>query len=370
MKKMINLLLPLTVLTMLSGCSTTKKGNEEIVDGQNRTVSIDKNNIDRVICLGAGALRYYSYICGNENIVAVEEIEKNPFGVGTAIRPYHLANEDFYKSMEKTCGKGGPQAQKSGPDYEAILSCNPNIVVSFLSSSVNDEITARTNIPVIGLTQGKDGVFDEVTLNSLKVIADVFNKTSRFNELKSYIESSKNILNELEESEEKYYIGCIGNWGSTNLFGSYTNFPVFKYAKVKNAVDDLSDLVSDKQVEIDIEKLTSINPDKIFIDGSGYKSFIEDYKADNSKYLGLSALKNKQTYALLPYNAYYTNLEIQLMSTYYVASVAHPNEFALTNIKDMCNEISMKFNGAAIYDKMLENDTSLGGYRQIDIDQL
>ena len=76
MKKMINLLLPLTVLTMLSGCSTTKKGNEEIVDGQNRTVSIDKNNIDRVICLGAGALRYYSYICGNENLVAVEEIEK------------------------------------------------------------------------------------------------------------------------------------------------------------------------------------------------------------------------------------------------------------------------------------------------------
>ena len=297
----------------------------------------------------------------------MEEIDKAPFGVGTALRPYHLAEKDYFASLP-TCGKGGPQAQ--APEYEAILANTPNVIISFFSADVNDEIASRTNVPVIGLTQGKEGIFDAATLKSLEAIAKVFNKTKRYDELVSYINSAKNDFSSLSNTTETYYAGCIGNWGKTNLFGSFKNFPVFDYAHATNVVDSLSDLANNKQMTIDPEKLTELNPDKIFVDGAGFKGFIDDYKANKGKYEGLSAIKNGEVYALLPYNAYYTNLEIQLISTYYVASVAHPESFKNFDIKAKANEVTKKLLGKELYDQMCEYDTSLGGYQKLDINSL
>lgn len=387
MKKITRLLSILSILPVLTGCGqkggksedlapkepiedTTQLVNEEItiVDGQGREVTINKTKVNRVVCVGAGALRFYSYICGKANLVAVEEIENKPFGVGTALRPYHLVRKSTYEELP-LCGKGGPQAQT--PDLEAIISNNPNIIVSFFSKDVNDELSKTLKIPVIGLTQGKEGIFDSATLNSLKVLGEVFHRTNRYNELESYINSTKEEFNKLTtDSEETYYAGCIGNWGKTNLYGSFRSFPVFNYAHVNNAVDQLSDLSPVGQVTIDAEKLTEINPDKIFIDGAGFEGFLTDYKTNPSKYEGLDAFKNNEIYSLLPYNAYYTNLEIQLISTYYVASVAHQQSFANFDIKAKADEITDKFLGKGVYDEMITYSTALGGYHKLDIKEL
>ena len=363
--------LTLLVVPFLTGCVSTTPTGEGVItvtDMQNREVAVDLSNSNRVVCLGAGALRYYSYIGDMSNIVAVEEIDKTPFGVGTALRPYYHVNKDYFATLP-TCGKGGPAAQS--PDYEAILANNPNLIISFYSdASVNDEMSTRLNVPVVALKQDKDGVYGQDTLDSLKLLGKVLNRESRANELVNYINTSKNSLASLTMNNTTCYAGCIGNWGKTNLYGSYNDFPVFKYAKVKNALEGISDLAHDKQVTIDAEKLVQINPDKIFLDGSGIAGFVADYKQNQEKYTVLDAFKNGELYTLLPYNAYYTNLEIQMMSTIYVASLLHEENFTNFDIAAKCDEINRTFLGKDIYNEAKEYSTSYGGYRKITIQEL
>ena len=359
------------IVPLLVGCgqqTPTGEGMITVKDMQNREVTIDLSNSNRIVCLGAGALRYYSYIGDMSKIVAVEEIDKTPFGVGTALRPYYHVNKDYFATLP-TCGKGGPAAQS--PDYEAILANNPNLIISFYSdASVNDEMASTLNVPVVALKQDKYGVFGSETLESFKLLGKVLNKENRANELINYVKAAENELSKLTINNTTCYAGCIGNWGKTDLFGSYNDFPVFKYARVKNVLEGLSDLAHDKQVTIDAEKLVQLNPEKIFLDGSGLAGFLGDYKQNKAKYTALDAIKNGETYILLPYNAYYTNLEIQMMSTYYVASVIHQSNFESFNIATKCNEILTAFLGKGNYDEMKEYSTSYGGYQKVNIENL
>lgn len=364
-------LLVLAMLPMLVGCGQRTQTNVEesktIVDMQERSVTYKQSDTSRVVCLGAGALRFYSYIGNRNNIVAVEEIDKTPFGVGTAIRPYYHVNKDYYSTLP-TCGKGGPAAQT--PDLEAIAKVNPTMVISFYSDKkVNDDLSNALKVPVIALKQGGQGIYDDTTIKSLELLGKVFEKESRYNELKSYIDTSKAELSQLTvDPEVTYYAGCIGNWGKTSITGSMYNFSVFKQARAKNALENLGEGTG--QVTLEKEQLVSLNPDKIFLDGSGMAGFIADYKEDSTVYDSLDAFKNGEIYMLLPYNAYYTNLEIQMMSTYYVASIAHPESFASYDVETKSNEILNKFLGKECYKELLDYSTAYGGYSKVNLEEL
>lgn len=356
---------------LMSGCSPYSVQSEDpvtIKDMLDREVSFDRNKIKRVVCLGAGALRFYSYVGEMNKLVGVEEIDsENTFGVGQAIRPYYQANKTFLSTLP-LIGKGGPAAQF--PEKEKIIAVNPDIIISFYSDvEVNNELQSTLKVPVVALKQGGDGIFDEVTLKSLDLLGNIFKRTDRSNAIRNYVSTSLTELNALTETTETYYAGCIGNWGKTNLYGSFNKFPVFKYAKAKNALDALPDL-NKGQVTIDSEKLLDLDPDKIFLDTSGLNQFIESYKQDPTVYDALKAFENKETYLLLPYNAYYTNLEIQLMSTYYVASVAHPESFPNFNLDNKMDEILTTFVGKSIYSELKEHQYGFGGYQKVDIEDL
>ena len=365
-------LLVMMMVPFLLGCSGTSEASSStsqstittITDGQGREVTIDKSKMNKVICIGAGALRYYSYIGDMRKVIAVEEIDsETTFGVGQALRPYYMANYDYLKTLP-TIGKGGPAAQMA--DAEKIAAANPDVVVSFLSADKNTELQNTINKPVIGLSQGGDGVFDSTTLASFRVLGEVFNKQDRVNELTSYILESKVLFESLEETEDTYYCGGIGNWGQTSMYGTMLNFPVFKYAKLKPAIASFDDKTKG-QVTVDMEALQAADPDHIFMDTAGINGFVSDYnkEGNKAKYDALKAFKNQETYLLMPYNAYYSNLEIQLMSTYYVASIAH-EDFNLDLDKKM-DEITNKFLGKGMYNDIKAHKYGLGGYQKTDL---
>ena len=368
---MKNKLLLFSLIPLLAGCvpaQPIEEGNLiELTDGQGRTVQIDKTKRDRVICIGAGALRFYSYIGDLSKIVAVEDFETTTktygFG-GQVIRPYYHVNKTFFDTLP-SCGRGGPAAQ--APEKEEILKTNPNVIVSFYSAEVNNTLSQEFNIPVIGLKQGPEGVFDTVTKNSFTILGKAFSKESRATELINYIDGVVTELSALSESNDSYYVGCIGNWGKTSIYGTMLNNPTLKYAKVKDALKDL-DLPGMGQVEIDQEKLLQINPDKIILDSMNLSGFINQYKENKETLNALDAFKNKETYVQMPYNAYYTNLEVQLMTTYYVASISH--EMSNFNIATKSDEILTKFVGKACYNELLEYSIAYGGYAKIDMDEL
>ena len=380
MKK--NRLLVLALLPLLVGCNNSSSSSESsaeseevtITDPQGRSVTYNKNKVSKVICIGAGALRYYSYIGDVSNIIAVEEIDsETSFGVGQALRPYYMAGYDHFKTLP-TIGKGGPMAQIA--DAEKLAAADPDIIVSFLGADANTTLQNTIKKPVIGLKQGGDGIFDQVTLNSFKVLGDVFGRKERYEELATYIAACKLDFSSLTMTTDTYYCGGIGNWGQTSMYGSMLGFPVFKYAKVKSAIDDMEfkdkdgNVISKGQVTLDMEKLQAANPDHIFMDTAGINGFITDYKKEGNKakYDALKAFENGETYQLMPYNAYYSNLEVQLMSTYYVASIAH-SEFHL-NLETKMNEITKKFLGKDMYNDIKAHQYGMGGYKKADLKTL
>ena len=385
-------LLTLLLVPLMVGCGTPEASSGEtseasvsrsaepivftLKDGQGRDITIDSSKTNRVICIGAGALRYYSYIGDVSKVIAVEKIDSGEtFGVGQALRPYYMAGYDHFKTLP-IIGQGGPMAQVA--DAEKLAAAQPDIIVSFLSADANTALqtTLGGNIPVVGLTQGPDGVFDDKTIKSFEVLGAVFDKEDRVEALKAYIDSCKADFANLTMTEDTYYCGGIGNWGQISMYGSMLGFPVFKYAKVKSALDDLEfkdkdgNVISKGQVTLDMEKLQAANPDHIFMDTAGINGYKADYQKEGNKakYDALKAFTTGETYQLLPYNAYYSNLEIQLMSTYYVASVAH-SDFTV-DLDAKMNEITNKFLGKNMYNDIKAHTYGMGGYKKVDLKAL
>ena len=103
-----------------------------ITDMIGREVTVTPGSYKRVVCIGAGALRMYSYIGDVSLLCGVEDIDnttldERPKMFDSVARPYVLAFGGPSSALP-SCGVGGPNAQAA--EAEKILSCNPDIVIS------------------------------------------------------------------------------------------------------------------------------------------------------------------------------------------------------------------------------------------------
>ena len=122
MKKAISLLLSLAVLLTLCACGITNETTPvpdakvtTVTDMIGREVDIVRGSYSRVVCIGAGALRMYSYVGDTALLCGVEDIdntalEERPKMFDSVARPYVLAYGDVFHQLP-SCGVGGPMAQ-------------------------------------------------------------------------------------------------------------------------------------------------------------------------------------------------------------------------------------------------------------------
>ena len=161
------------LLTGLWGCQTQPEPSGEPVEEQTqeivitdmigREVTVIPGSYTRVVCIGAGALRMYTYIGDTALLCGVEDIdntslEERPKMFDSVARPYVLAYGDVFAALP-SCGVGGPNAQAA--EAEKILSCNPDIVISeYEDVEKEDALQEQLGVPVITLNAGPGGVFD------------------------------------------------------------------------------------------------------------------------------------------------------------------------------------------------------------------
>ena len=86
-----------------------------ITDMIGREVTVTPGSYKRVVCIGAGALRMYSYIGDVSLLCGVEDIDnttldERPKMFDSVARPYVLAFGDTFSTLP-SCGVGGPNAQ-------------------------------------------------------------------------------------------------------------------------------------------------------------------------------------------------------------------------------------------------------------------
>ena len=144
-----------------------------ITDMIGREVEIVPGSYKRVVCIGAGALRMYSYIGNVDLLCGVEDIdnttlEERPKMFDSVARPYVLAYGDKFNTLP-SCGVGGPNAQAA--EAEKILSCNPDIVISeYEDVEKEDALQEQLGVPVITLKAGPGGVFDPSFAGTMKLL--------------------------------------------------------------------------------------------------------------------------------------------------------------------------------------------------------
>lgn len=372
MKKTIRMSCLLTLMGLaVTGCGSTNtpiipETNEiTITDMLNREVTLNTSKIKKIVCIGAGALRLYSYIGDMSLLSGVEKVEQ---GYLISIRPYQMANETLFKSLP-LCGNGGPTGSA---DAEAILNCDPDLILSLYASdkSAMDELQTKTATPVVTLSYGNKEAFDDNLLTSISLLGTILNKKERANELVSYIQNIKTDLNNRtknikEEDKPSIYLGCQSNYGLKGFESSSADYSIFNVFNIKNVLDING--YKGYQKEVDIEKLVVMDPDKIILDAGGLELFKNEY-SDSTKatiYNSLSAIKNGEVYLQMPYNAYYTNLEIAYCDAYYDAIVSFPNQFKDIDIKEKSNEITKMFLGTEFYSTIA--DEMYGGYQKLSI---
>ena len=391
MKKLFALLMALFTVLSLCACGAsqeqaptetqaqtpteTQETSAEITvtDMIGREVTVTPGSYKRVVCVGAGALRMYCYIGSVELLCGVEDIdnptlEDRPKMFDSVARPYLLAYEDTFRTLP-SCGVGGPMAQTA--EGEKILSCEPDIIISeYEDVEKANALQEQVGVPVITLRSGAKGVFDEAFQDTMTLLGVIFQEEEKATKLVSFIEEEAEDIaartaNIADEEKPSVYICGLGNWGTTNHLMTAQDYVSFEIANIKNAV---SGLAAPGVQPIEAEKFVALGEeiDIMILDAAAVKNIIPLYQEDAAMFDTCKAWQNGEVYLQMAYNAYYTNYEIALLNTWFIAKTVYPEQFADIDIAAKADEICTIFLGKPLAEEIFACPASFGGYQEID----
>jgi len=379
MKKYLSLLMSLLMIFSLCACavqnsSAPTKGNEiTVTDMIGRQVIVAPGSYKKVVCIGAGALRMYSYIGDVSLLAGVEDIDNTtlsdrPMMFDSVARPYVLAFSDTFNKLP-SCGVGGPMAQAA--EAEKILSCNPDIVISeFEDVEKSDALQQQLGVPVITLAAGSKGVFDDKFSGSMTLLGKIFAREEKAASLNKFVADEKaaieaRVANIPEADKPSVYICGLGNWGTTNHLMTAENYVSFEIAGVKNAVSGLG---MDGIGPIEEEKFVELGEqmDMIIMDAAAVKNIKPLYAEDKTMFDTCKAWKNGEVYLEMAYNAYYTNYEIALINTWFIAKTVYPELFTDVDLTAKTNQVTQVFLGVELAEEIFACPSSFGGYGKIN----
>ena len=384
MKKLLSVMLTIVMLLSLCACGdqeaagTKPQGAEvsaeiTITDMIGREVTVTPGSYKRVVCIGAGALRMYSYIGDVSLLCGVEDIDnttlsERPQMFDSVARPYVLAYDDTFSTLP-SCGVGGPMAQTA--EAEKILTCDPDIVISeYEDVEKEDALQEQLGVPVITLKAGGQGVFDEAFSGSMKLLGTLFGQEEKAAALVKFVADEKaaieaRVADIAEEDKPSVYICGLGNWGTTNHLMTAESYVSFQIAGVKNV---LSGLGIQGIGPIEEEKFVEVgeNMDIIIMDAAAVKNIKPLYAEDPTMFDTCKAWENGEVYLEMAYNAYYTNYEIALINTWFIAKTVYPEAFADVDMTAKTNNVTKVFLGQELAEEIFACPSSFGGYQKID----
>ena len=351
----------------------TEAAEVTVTDMIGREVTVIPGSYKSVVCIGAGALRMYSYIGDVTLLGGVEDIdnttlENRPKMFDAVARPYVLAFGDVFNTLP-SCGVGGPQAQTA--EAEKILSCDPDIVISeYEDVEKENALQEQLGVPVITLKVGSKGVFDDAFFGSMELLGKVFDREEKAQTLVEFVKSeaveiSSRTASIAEEDKPSVYVCGLGNWGTTNHLMTAENYVSFQVANVKNVlsgtgIQGIGPIEAEKFVEI------GDSTDIMIIDAAAVKNIKPLYQEDPTMFDTCKAWKNGEVYLEMAYNAYYTNFEIALINTWFIAKTVYPEQFQDIDLTAKTNEVTKAFLGQELAEQIFACPSSFGGYQRID----
>lgn len=331
-------------------------GKISITDLANRTVEVKKDP-QRIIGVGAGALRMIAYLQATDRVVGVDDREQKKyntsgFGLPSGIdKPYNLANPSL-STLPFIGGKTG--------DPELIAAQDPDVVFyTFTTGKDAQTLQEKSGCPVVALTTGDLGRNKDVFYQSLRLMAKILGKEERAESITSYIDRTIKDLNDRTkdippDKRPRVYVGGIAFNGAHGFLSTDPSYAPLLMVNGNNVAASAS---GGAQMMIDKEKLLDWKPDVIFVDEASYALVKEDLK--DPVYQSLPAVKNGRVYAVMPYNWYANNYDTVLADAYYIGKTLYPEQFGDIDPDQKADEIYTMLDGKPVYGDM---KTLFGGF--------
>ena len=331
-------------------------GERPFVDMAGRKVMVPAD-VRRIVCIG-GALRYVVYMQAMEMVAGVEAIEQAG-RFRSAARLYSLAVSDIADTLP-VIGEGGPGRL---PDMERLIVVAPDLILTMgTERSQADTIELKTGIPVLMLQYGKDlGTLDlSIVRKAFLILGQALNREERAVELNGFIDGIETDLRERTKSNIEgpaVYAGAISYKGYHGITSTAPFYPPLEWIYGRNIANTLG---RHGHFFIDPEQLLIWNPEIIFIDAAGLGMVAEDFSKNSGFYKSLQAVRNNRVFAVPPFNAYHSNLEIALADAYFMGKALYPDSFSDIDPAVKADEIFNFFIGLKAYSLLKQESYGFG----------
>lgn len=367
MKKIVTMLLMLSMLLAMAACAgapeaapaasqaeettaanavsqETAPERRVITDSMDRNVEIPYS-VERIVCVGVGALRYTCYVGGADRVVGVEDYETKP-GMS---RLYNYVNFDLFQNLPVTGTNGEPFV-------EEIINVDPQVIVmSSYASQDPDELSQKTGIPVV-VVPGSDTTLDEKAYVTIRILGELYQLEDRAEDLTAYLKSIQKDLDDrtasiAEDAKPTCYVGGVSFKGHHGFEGTEAYYGPFELIHAKNLANTTGQTGA---FNIDVEQVLSWDPEIIFLDFNGMNLINEDYGARPEFYKALTAVQEGKVYSQISFRSSASNLETALADAYYAACVMYPQQFQDIDPVEKAGEIFTKLLGSNPYHDLEE----------------
>lgn len=367
MKKIVTMLLMLSMLLAMGACAgapeaapaasqadettaastvsqETAPETRIITDSMDRNVEIPYS-VERIVCVGVGALRYTCYVGGADRVVGVEDYETKP-GMS---RLYNYVNFDLFQNLPVTGTNGEPFV-------EEIINVDPQVIVmSSYASQDPDELSQKTGIPVV-VVPGSDTTLDEKAYVTIRILGELYQLEDRAEDLTAYLKSIQKDLDDrtasiAEDAKPTCYVGGVSFKGHHGFEGTEAYYGPFELIHAKNLANTTGQTGA---FNIDVEQVLSWDPEMIFLDFNGMNLINEDYEVHPDFYNALTAVQEGKVYSQISFRSSASNLETALADAYYAACVMYPQQFQDIDPVEKAGEIFTKLLGSNPYHDLEE----------------
>ena len=358
------------MVVMLPACSTgtqpsssvTPNAEQQqmrtIIDSLGREVEIPVQ-VERIVPLG-NTPRMIAYLGLADKVVGIGGMKADQV---TPLQAYAYACKDVWAGLPLV---GTDTAGATDYYPEQIISVQPDVILCSYTKELADEISSKTGIPVIAVPMGT--LFKDDYKEALRLLGDVCGANERAEEVIGFVDACLEDLNtrtaDVPESQKPSVLGAAATFkGAHGIEGVYVNYPVFTAISAKDVVSGVSE--AESAFIVDREQILGWNPDIIFLDAGNTNLVKEDVKSNPDFYAQLNAYNNGQVYQCPNSTSYYSNVEIPIVNSYYIASLLYPEQFKDISFEQKASEVFEFFLDEPNYLTTLE--AAGYGYGKVDL---
>lgn len=373
LKKAIALLLALAMVFALAACGKQQDANDKtddsadttepttrvITDALGRQVEIPAE-VKKIVPLG-NTPRMISYLGLADIVVGIEECE-----IATSpIQAYAYPHVEKWSTLPN-CGTNAMGETAYYP--EQIMLANPDVILTTDNADVADNLQTQTGLPVVCVDQGS--LFAESYEQSLRILADVCGVSDRAETLISYINSCLEDLAarsaDIDISEKPTVLAAGATFkGGHSIDGVYTNYAVFEILEANDVAEEIAGQKGSSGVMVEKEQILAWDPEIIFFDSGSMGLVRADYAENPGYFEQLQSVRNGELYQWPNSTWHWSNVEIPLVSAYYVGCMLYPERFADVDFEAKASEIFDMFLGEPNYLEII--NASGSGYGKVTL---